>query len=85
MTLAGLEVATKRASKQVGMINGRFYTHSNPETPKQCSSSYISFVRPHLEYVVQNWDLHHARHINAREKVQKFALQMCFKAWGGVI
>ena len=58
-------VVTKRASKQVGMIY-RFYTHSNPETLKQL---YISFVSPHLEYTVQVWDLHHARHINALEKV----------------
>ena len=62
-----IEVVTKRASKQVGMILRRF---SNPEIIKQL---YISFVRSHLEYAVQVWDPYHATHINALEKVQKFA------------
>jgi len=75
-----IEVVTKRASKQVGMIFRRFYSYSNPEILKQL---YISFVRPHLEYAVQVWDPYHATHINALEKVQKFALFMCFKAWEG--
>ena len=43
-----IEHAVERATKQTGMIFWRFYTSSNTATLKQL---YLSFVRPHLEYI----------------------------------
>ena len=74
-----IERVTKHATQQAGIIFRKFYAHSHPDTLKQL---YLSFVRPHLEYAAQVWDPYHTTHINALEKVQKFALRMCFKAWG---
>ena len=42
---------------------------------------YLSYVRPHLEYAVPVWNPHHLGHIEALEKVQRFALKMCTKSW----
>ena len=42
---------------------------------------YLSYVRPHLECAVPVWDPHHLGHIEALEKVQRFALKMCTKSW----
>ena len=42
---------------------------------------YLSFVRPIVEYAAPVWDPHYACHIQALEKVQKFALRMSAKLW----
>ena len=75
---AYVEKSSKAALKQAGMIFRRFYQYCSADCLKQL---YLSFVRPHLEYAVQVWDPHYTCHIQALEKVQKFAFRMCYKAW----
>ena len=53
-------------------------TYSSPECLQQL---YLSFVSPHLEYAVPVWDPHCSNHVQTLERVQKFALKMCYKAW----
>ena len=68
----------KKARQQIGIIYRRFYGHLNSWALRQM---YLSYVRPHLEYAVPVWDPHHLGHIEALEKVQRFALKMCTKSW----
>ena len=42
---------------------------------------YLAFVRPIVEYAAPVWDSHYACHIQALEKVQRFALRMSAKLW----
>ena len=42
---------------------------------------YVSLVRPHLEYGVEVWNPYLQKDIASIERVQKFALRVCFKAW----
>ena len=73
-----IEKSSTRALKQVGLIYRKFYQYSSPECLQQL---YLSFVRPHLEYAVPVWDPHCSNHVQTLERVQKFALKMCYKAW----
>ena len=75
---AHIQQITKKARRQAGLIYRRFYKHSNPQCLKQL---YLSFVRPHLEYAAPVWNPHHTSQIASIEKVQKFALHMCYKDW----
>ena len=68
---------TKRASKLIGLIYRRYYMLSSQGTYFSC----IAFVRPIVEYAVPVWDPHYACHIQALEKVQRFALRMSAKLW----
>ena len=67
----------KKARQQISIIYRRFYGHLNSWALRQM---YLSYVRPHLEYAVPVWDPHHLGHIEALEKVQRFALKMCTKS-----
>ncbi len=49
--------------------------------PYVMAKLYIVLVRPHLEYGAQVWHPHLAKHTNAIENVQKFALRICSKKW----
>ena len=69
---------SNKARKIVGLIYRQFYSWSSPQALLQL---YISLVRPHLEYATQVWNPYHTRHINQLEKIQKFALKVCFKQW----
>ena len=69
---------TKRASKLIDLIYRRYYMSSSQGTLLQL---YLSFVRPIVEYAAPVWDPHYACHIQALEKVQKFALRMSAKLW----
>ena len=43
---------------------------------------YLRFLaEPHLEYAAPVWDPYCSSHVDALERVQKFALRMCFKNW----
>ena len=42
---------------------------------------YLSFVCPIVKYAAPVWDPHYACHIQALEKVQRFALRMSAKLW----
>ena len=75
---AHIQQITNKARRQAGLIYRRFYKHSNPQCLKQL---YLSFVRPHLEYAAPVWNPHHTSQIASIEKVQKFALRMCYKDW----
>ena len=66
---------TKRASKLIGLIYQRYYMSSSQGT------LYLSFVRPIVDYAALVWDPHYACHIQALEKVQRFALRMSAKLW----
>ena len=68
----------KKARQQIGIIYKRFYGHLNSWALRQM---YLSYVCPHLECAVPVWDPHHLGHIEALEKVQRFALKMCTKSW----
>ena len=61
------------------MIFRRFYAHSNSQSLSSCS--YISFVRPYLEYAAPVSDPHCMAHIRTLERVKKFSLRMSFKSW----
>ena len=73
-----IEKSSTRALKQVGLIYRKFYQYTSPECLQQL---YLSFVRPHLEYTVPVWDPHCSSHVQTLERVQTFALKMCYKAW----
>ena len=65
---------TKRASKLIGLIYQRYMSSSQ-------GTLYLSFVRPIVDYAALVWDPHYACHIQALEKVQRFALRMSAKLW----
>ena len=69
---------SKKARKQAGIIYRTFYKYSNPDCLKQL---YLSFVRSYLEYAAPVWDPYCSSHVDILEKVQKFALRICYKAW----
>ena len=69
---------TKKASKLVGLLYRRFSAHTPPEALLKL---YLSFIRPHLEYAAPVWDPYCSSHVDVLERVQKFALRMCFKNW----
>ena len=69
---------TKRASKLIGLIYRRYYMSSSQGT---LLLPYLSFVRPIIKYAAPVWDSHYACHIQALEKVQRFALRMSAKLW----
>ena len=73
-----IEKSSTRALKQVGLIYRKFYQYFSPECLQQL---YLSFVRPVLEYAVPVWDPHCSDHVQTLERVQKFALKMCYKGW----
>ena len=56
----------------------RFSAHTPPEGLLKL---YLSFIRPHLEYAAPVLDPYCSSHVDALERVQKFALRMCFKNW----
>ena len=73
-----IQSITKKAMKLVSVVYRKFYRHSSTETLKKL---YISLIRPHLEYASPVWDPHCVSQIGVLEKVQKFSLRMCLKAW----
>ena len=73
-----IEAITSKSKRILGALYHRYYAH--------CSSKillklYTAYVRPRLEYVSYVWDSSTQKHINQLEKVQKFALKMCYKKW----
>ena len=62
----------------IGLLYRRFYKHADSATLLQL---YKSFVRPHLEYCSIMWNPYLAGDIEALERVQRFALQVCLKNW----
>ena len=73
-----VNLVCKKARQQVGILHRKFYGHCNSSTLKQL---YLSYVRPHLEYVVPVWDPYQQGLVNALEGVQKFALRLCTTNW----
>ena len=69
---------SNKARKIIRLIYRQFYSWSSLQALLQL---YISLVIPHLEYVTQVWNLYLARHIDQLEKIQKFAMKVCFKQW----
>ena len=66
------------ATKQEDKLYRRFYQNSSSNTLLKL---YQSFIRPHLEYSAVVWNPHLKRDIEALEKIQKYALRVCFKSW----
>ena len=59
----------------MGALYRRYCVHCSSNTLLKL---YTAYVRPRLEYV---WNPSTQKHINQLEKVQKFALKVCFKKW----
>ncbi len=64
--------AARKANKMLGFINRNFSFKNKDIILSMC----ISLVRPHLEYAVQFWLLHHAKDIAKLEDVQCRAAKM---------
>ena len=73
-----IEEICKSSTKQIGMIYRKFYQYSSQETLLHL---YVTLIRTRLEYAAPVWDPSHHNLIHAVEKVQKFAIRMCFKSW----
>ena len=43
--------------------------------------TYVTCIRPHLEYTCQLWDPHTTKGVQSVESVQKFACKVCLKQW----
>ncbi len=56
-----------KANRMLGFIN-RYFSFKNKDV---ILPLYISLVRPHLEYAVQFWALHHAKDIAKLDAVQR--------------
>ena len=67
-----------KARKVIGVLYRHFYTNTDRTTLLKL---YTALVRPHLEYACQVWNPHVMRDKEKLEKVQKFALRMCYKQW----
>ena len=66
------------ATKQEDKLYRRFYQNSSSNTLLKL---YQSFIKPHLEYsAVVYMESSLKRDIEALEKVQKYALRVCFKS-----
>ena len=67
-----------KTKKLIGLLYRRFNQNSNPSTLLKL---YLSFIRPHLEYLSGVWSPHLKGEVEAIEKVQKYALKVCMKSW----
>jgi len=70
-------VVTK-SRKILGVIFRKFYPWCDTSTLLKL---YIAYVKPHLQYCSFVWDPPLLKDQQALEKVQKFALRMCYKHW----
>ena len=69
-----------KATRILGLIFRKYHNHAS------CSSLlqlYKSLVVPHLEYASAIWSLFLLGDKTRIDNVQKFALRMCTKGWGG--
>ena len=73
-----IDEISSKARRTVGLLYHQFYAWSSPRALLQL---YTSLVRPHLEYASQVWNPHLIRHTDQLERIQKFALKVCFKQW----
>ena len=56
----------------------RKFHHCHPDLMLKL---YKAFIRPHLEYATQVWDPYLIKNIELLERVQGFALRVCYKNW----
>ncbi len=76
----GLITSKVYAAKHVrSWVSSTDATISTP-TAEVCFS-YVTLVRPHLNYAAPVWDPHLQRDIRLLEDVQKFGLRVCSKQW----
>ena len=78
MWSAHIDEIFSKARRIFGLLCREFYAWSSPQALLQL---YTSPVRPHLEYASQVWNPHLIRHADQLERIQKFALKVCFKQW----
>ena len=71
-------VLCSKSKRILGLIYRTFYANSSPFSLLKL---YISLIRPSLEYACQVWNPYLAKDIDKLEKVQQFALRLCFKQW----
>ena len=67
-----------KVKKTLGLMYRTFYANASPSTLLKL---YVSLIRPSLEYACQVWNPYLTKDIEKLEKVQKFALRLCFKQW----
>ena len=67
-----------RSRKILGVIFRKFYPWCDTSTLLKL---YTAYVKPHLQYCSFVWDPPLLKDQQALEKVQKFALRMCYKRW----
>ena len=67
-----------KTRRQIGLLYRRFYQNSCSNTLLKL---YQRFIRPHQEYSAVVWNPHLKGDIEALEKIQKYALRVCFKSW----
>ena len=67
-----------KARRLIGLLYRHFYKHSNSHTLLKL---YLSYVRPHLEYLRHVWNPSFKGDIDIIESVQKYALRVCTKSW----
>lgn len=67
-----------KARRLIGVLYRSFQPYAQPCTMIKL---YKAFIRPHLEYASVVWSPHLLGEIKHLEKVQKFALRVCFKCW----
>ena len=77
MWSAHIDEISSKARRIVGLLYCQFYAWSS----QALLQLYTSLVRPHLEYTSQVWNPHLIRHTDLLERIQKFALKVCFKQW----
>ena len=65
-----------KARRLLGLIFRRFVSVGSCETLRK---HYISYIRPHLEYVGSLWDPYVQSDISRIESVQRFACRICAK------
>ena len=73
-----IHVLCSKSKRMLGLIYRTFYANSSPFSLLKL---YISLIRPSLEYACQVWNPYLAKDIDKLEKVQRFALRLCFKQW----
>ena len=67
-----------KARRLIGLLYRHFYKHSSSHTLLKL---YLSYIRPHLEYLPHVWNPSFKGDIDIIESVQKYALRVCTKSW----
>ena len=67
-----------RPRKLLGLLYRKFYGFIDSNCMIEL---FKTLIRPHLEYAAQVWSPYLAKDIASLEKIQKFALKICFNSW----